>query len=154
MEIKEQITTQIPTDYTPYDQLEICSNMLIGVKKIIDDHGFIPILIGRADTNKPLIWLRTKTRDGQLELVEKNNPLLNTIAVNFYKNDNSLDIILNDRGEKYLILQMEDITDTPRVTRIDLRTLGYNIHGGEEGLMLGNKSVYKNQFQVETLVRI
>lgn len=146
--------TKIPTDYTPFDELMLCGNKLIGVKKIIDDKGFIPILIGKnKKTKRPQIWLNAKTKDGIIQLIDKDRPLINIIDLNDYTNDNQIDIILNNQGEKHIILQIENLDDIPSVTKFDLRTIGYNIYGDAQVLHIGGGGQMRNNsFQVETLI--
>ncbi len=74
--------TQIPVEYIPYNEIILCSNKLISVKKIVDDKGFIPILIGQdKKTKRPLIWLNAKTKEGVIQLIDKNRPLINVIGI-------------------------------------------------------------------------
>jgi hypothetical protein len=150
-----QNKTQIPLEYTPFNEITLCGNRLIGVKKIIDDKGFIPILIGQdKKTKRPLIWLNAKTKDGVIRLIDKSKPLINVIDLNDYSNDNQIDVILNNQGEKHIILQIENLDETPSVTKFDLRTLGYNIYGDENTLNIGGSKMERNSFQVETLIGI
>nr|WP_297787958.1 hypothetical protein [uncultured Allomuricauda sp.] len=147
--------TQIPTEYTPYEEIVLCGNRLINVKKIVDDKGFIPILIGEnKKTKRPLIWLNAKTKDGVIQLIDKSRPLINVIELNDYSNDSQIDVILDNQGDKHIILQIENLEGTPSVTKLDLRTLGYNIFGDENALNIGGNTMQQNSFQVETLIGI
>lgn len=133
----------IPLDYKRYDKIIFCSNTLIEVERIIDDKGFTPILIGKG-TNKPKIWINTKTNNGNIELVRNSVPIVNEIEVNYYENDNTMTINLKMNGSKNLILQVEKLNTTPEVTKFDLRTLGYNIYGDSEKLNVGGATISGN----------
>lgn len=147
--------TQIPSEYTPFDEIILCGNKLIKVKKIVDDKGFIPILIGENKKNrKPQIWLNAKTTDGTIKLIDKNKPLINLIEFNEYSNENQIDIILNNEGEKHIILQIENVGEVPSITKFDLRTIGYNIFGDENELNIGGNKMINNSFQAETLIGV
>lgn len=145
--------TQIPVEYTPFDEIILCSNRLISVKNIIDDKGFIPILIGEdKKTKRPLIWLNAKTKDGVIQLIDKSSPLINIIELNDYSNDNQINVILNNQGDKHIILQIENLDGIPEITKLDLRTLGYNIYGDKNTLNIGGSQMQNNSFQVESLI--
>lgn len=147
--------TQIPTEYNPFDEIILCGNRLLKVKKIVDDKGFIPILIGEnKKTKRPQIWLNAKTKDGVIQLIDKNRPLINLIEFNDYSNDNQIDVILNNQGEKHIILQIENLGEIPSITKFDLRTIGYNIYGDENTLHIGGSQMTKNSFQADTLIGV
>jgi len=147
--------TLIPTEYTPFDEIILCGNKLIKVKKIVDDKGFIPILIGEnKKTKRPQIWLNAKTKDGVIQLIDKNRPLINLIEFNEYSNENQIDVILNNQGEKHIILQIESIGEIPSITKFDLRTIGYNIFGDERALNIGGSQMKNSSFQSETLIGV
>lgn len=147
--------TKIPTEYTPFDEIILCGNRLLNVKKIVDDKGFIPIFIGENKrTKRPQVWLNAKTKDGVIQLIDKNRPLINLIELNEYSNDNQMDVILNNQGEKHIILQIENIGATPSVTKFDLRTIGYNIYGDENTLHIGGNQMTHNSFQADTLIGV
>lgn len=147
--------TQIPTEYNPFDEIILCGNKLLKVKKIIDDKGFIPILIGEnKKTRKPQLWLNAKTKDGVIQLIDKNRPLINLIELNDYSNENQMDVILNNQGEKHIIIQIENIGEIPSITKLDLRTIGYNIYGDENTLNIGASQMTNNSFQAGTLIEV
>ena len=147
--------TQIPIEYTPFEEIILCGNRLIEVKKIIDDKGFIPILIGENKiTKRPQIWLNAKTKDGVIQLIDKNRPLISLIEVNEYSNENQIDVILNNQGEKHIILQIENKGEIPSITKFDLRTIGYDIVGDENALHIGSNQMVNNSFQADTLIGI
>jgi hypothetical protein len=148
-----ELKTQIPTEYTPFDEIILCGNRLIKVKKIVDDKGFIPILIGEnKKTKRPQIWLNAKTNEGVIQLIDKSRPLINLIDLNDYTNDNQIDVILNNQGEKHIILQIENLDNVPSITKFDLRTMGYNIYGDKNTLHIGESEMTNNSFQTETLI--
>ena len=145
--------TQIPREYTPFDEIILCGNTLLYVEKIIDDKGFIPLFIGEDKKSKrPQIWLNAKTKDGVIQLLEKNRPLINLIELNEYTNENQIDVILNNAGEKHIILQIENIGEIPTITKLDLRTIGYNVYGDENTLHIGGSEMTNNSFHTETLI--
>lgn len=145
----------IPEKYIPYDKIILCGNTLIKVIKIIDDKGFVPIFIGKDETNnRPKIWLNAKSKDGVIQLVDENKPLINIVTVNIYKNENQMDVIINNQGEKHILLQIEKLNEVPKITKFDLRTIGYNIYGNELNLNIGQSKMTGSTFQTETLIRL
>lgn len=147
--------TQIPAGYKPYEEIILCGNRLINVNKIFDDNGFIPILIGEDKAKKrPLIWLNAKTKDGVINLIDKSRSLINIIYINDYKNDNQIDVILNDQGEKHIIVQIENLDSIPSITKLDLRTMGYNIYGNENTLNVGGSTLNIGASHVNTLIKL
>lgn len=145
---------QLPEEYQPYDSIVLCGNTLVKVQKIIDDKGFIPLLIGKGKDGTPLVWLKAKTKDGFIDLVDKNIGLINIVSVNIYENENQLDIIINNQGKKYIVLQIEDLNSEPKITKLDLRTIGYNILGDQNELKIGNTIMTGSQFQAQTLIEV
>ncbi len=143
---------QFPAEYTPFDEIILCSNKLNRVQAIIDDNGFFPILIGENKENKkPEIWLNTKTKEGILKLIDKNTSLINLIEINEHLNEDRIDVILNDQGKKQILLQIENFGILPTITKFDLRPIGYNIHGDEKVLCIGTNEMSNSSFHAETL---
>lgn len=143
---------QLPKDYRPFETIVLCGNTLINVEKIIDDKGFTPILIGKDENNPPLIWLKAKTKTGTIELIRKNKALLNIISVNIYKNEKQMDVILNNSGEKHIVLQIENIYEFPVISKFDLRTIGYAVYGDKNELKIGNSFMVNSLFQAKNLI--
>jgi len=146
--------TQIPKDFKNYEQLILSGNTLLNVKTIVDDKGFIPLLIGKDENHNPLIWLKTKSGNGEVALVKRNESLINIIDVNVYKNEKSLNVVLNDKGEKYLLLEIDYKSNIPNITKIDLRQIGYNIYGDETGLNIGSSLIKKNTFHTDIMIGV
>lgn len=51
---------KIPKDYKPLDELNLCGNIIKKSRFIINDDGFIPLLIGKGDDITLRIWLFAK----------------------------------------------------------------------------------------------
>ena len=149
-----EIKPSIPENFKNYEELLLSGNMLLDVKTIVDDKGFIPLLIRKDENNQPLIWLKTKSKNEVIDLVDGNKSLINVIDVNLYKNKKSMDVVLNDNGEKYLLLEIDFKNNIPNITNIDLRQLGYNIYGDEESLNIGTLEIKNNTYQTETMIGV
>lgn len=159
MQTKERNTREngwakfLPADYAPYSKLILCGNTLLNVGKIIDDNGFNPLLIGEnKKNNSPLVWLKSRSNNGFIYLINKSKPLVNIISVNNYSNDKQLDVILENKGEKFILLQIEYCKEIPSVTKVDLRPIGYNFYGDEDSLHIGTSTMSGNTFQADTLI--
>lgn len=149
-----QTSRTMPEDFKNYEELVLSGNILVDVKTIVDDKGFIPLLIRKGENNQPLIWLKAKSKDGEIDLVEKNRSLINVIEVNLYKNKKSMDVVLNHNGDKYLLLEIDYKENIPSITNIDLRQLGYDIYGDDDSLTIGSSKMENNTFHTETMIGV
>jgi len=148
-----EIRPPLPENYTPYNELIICNNILINVIVPIELNKRIPLLIGKGDI--PLVWLSipaTKDASSWQEIVIKNESLNKKIAVITSEKDKSVII----KAGKHIFIHVKKISDEKaEVIGLDLRPLGLNIYGDTKGLYIATYSLSKNTFNnVHTMIGI
>lgn len=132
----------LPKDYRPFQELEICSNRLINVEHFIGIDNFSPLLIGN-DSTKPLIWLFTRiNKQSWIPLVSKNKS--NHTKVFVTEQENSITIIIDG---KTIINAVKESDQKCIVNQLDMRPVGFNFYGNENGLNIGNSQFNGNTFQ-------
>lgn len=135
-------STKIPKGYTPYPEIEICSNKLIGVGNIILIKNIVPLYIGVGDI--PKIWLKAISDI-------KNKTFVDVVEDSISKhpaikiNSNNSEIII--KIEDIVILETSGNSKKRiRVVKLDLRPLGMNIYGDKNVLHAGNSNFSNNTF--------
>lgn len=149
----------IPKEYIPFEELVICSNTMINGKVPFEINKHIPLLIGKA--NFPLIWLyvpRNMELNTWDELVKENNVVNKRQFRNFLieveKRDADNSVMIR-RLEKTIINVRKESDIKANVTALDLRPLGLNIFGNEDGLHVGGQNFVRNTFKnVQTMIAI
>lgn len=151
---KNQITQHIPDSYSHYEKLFFCNNTFINLNQIVNDNGFIPLLIGKGEF--PRIWLYAKNVNNPVALVRDNISFLSQVKVNFYQIEKRMSIeIFNMKNDYIKILEIKSTDNTPNITHLDLRPIGYNIYGDENSLNIGERKFVNNVFQgMHTLIKI
>ncbi|MCX2689630.1 hypothetical protein OO256_01175 [Pseudomonas sp. DCB_CB] len=132
----------LPKNYKAYGQLEVCSNTLKGggVLAVVGDVP--PLLFGRGE--RPMVWLQAPTDftgKNFITLVEasvSSHPSVNVVALGhevkvFVANDEILSIVQMDNNQA-------------KIDHLDLRPIGFNIVGDEEGLQIGGASFATSTF--------
>jgi hypothetical protein len=139
----------LPEGYAPTDQIDLCSNQISNYKFLIDDNGFVPVLIGKGEI--PRVWLFAKQANKQIiTLVDDSVSNLAQIKVDIFSSDKRIEI--EDTQNEVSILKLA-YDQKPIITQIDLRTLGYNVFGDASKLMVGNSSLSGNTFDgVSTVI--
>lgn len=143
----------LPENYTPYNELIICGNILINVKVPIELNKKIPFLIGKGDI--PLIWFSipvTKDAKNWQEIVVKNESLNKKVSIITSEEDSSVIV----KADNHILICVKKISDEKAVVSIlDLQPLGLNIHGDTNGLYIGKSLLSKNTFNnVHTMIGI
>jgi len=132
----------LPKNYKAYGQLEVCSNTLKGggVLAVVGDVP--PLLFGQGD--RPMVWLQAPTDftgKNFITLVEasvSSHPSVNVVALGhgvkvLVANDEILSIVQMDNNKAI-------------IDHLDLRPIGFNIVGDEEGLQIGGASFATSTF--------
>lgn len=129
-------TTDIPSDYEPFEHVELCGNHLQNVRFLVSLKEQHPLLIGKGIV--PYIWLYAP---GSADLsrwtlvVERNTTLSPPFRV-------AVDRLPQTRvrlfGFNRQMLDIEGLApDRIAITQIDLTPIGINVVGGPEGLRVG-----------------
>lgn len=147
------LSSKLPKDYLPFEELEICSNQLINGKIPIEVHKNAILLIGRG--KQPAIWLSgLVTNEGKQfqEIVEKNHSLNKSVDVKVSPENNSTIVKV---GEITIIEATKVLEQKAIVSKMDLRPLGLNIYGDSNGLLVATNKLIGNIFtNVHTMVGI
>lgn len=156
----------LPNDYIPFNEIVFCSNLFINGNVLIQIGNDAILLVGNGEV--PLIWLKYPTNHNNWAyIVEKNTPLhkdisifannrtttmifnlLNTINDNIIKNYN-LDI-------KKTIIKVSKISNKKAIIEeLDLRPIGLEIYGNNDGLNVATNYLKNNSFvNVDTMIKI
>lgn len=134
---------KLPENYKPLNELNICSNKLLGGAKLIGIDGFAPILIG--DGVIPTIWIFGKNQDNKwVGLIKENKSLHPAIQ------------IINDKIKREIVIGIQNTIvlkgkmtsdKVCEVNTIDLRPIGFDIHGKENEFYIANSTFSGNTFQ-------
>lgn len=134
---------ELPKNYKPLDELNVCSNRLLGGAKLIGINGFSPILIG--DGAIPAIWIYGKNEKNKwIELINESKSLHPAIQ------------IINDKINREIVIGIQNTIILKGkmasdkiciVNNLDLRPIGFDIHGKDNNLFIGNSTFSGNTFQ-------
>ncbi len=150
---------ELPPNYIPYEELIICSNVMINGTLPFRIEGYSPFLAGKGEI--PRIWLSAFINPSErrwLNLIVDNqivgNPTFekHPLKLNISKEEKWISVTVGE----YTILHVQKRSETQAIiTRLDLRPLGFNITGNEEGLSIGNSNFRGNRFEnVHTMIAI
>ena len=142
---------KLPSEYTPYNTLNLCSNIASYYRVPIGARNYFPLLIGKGRI--PIIWLAMSNPDNTEEwryLVRMNKSLHPGIIVSVNNSECSVSITSED---KTIISVASQDPDSVTVNSLDLRSIGLNIVGDTNGLNVGGQSLSGNIFSgVGTIV--
>jgi hypothetical protein len=134
---------KLPENYKPLNELNVCSNKLLGGAKLIGIDGFSPILIGNGII--PTIWIFGKNKNNKwVELIKENKSLHSGIQ------------IINDKINREIIIGIQNTIilkgkmtsdKVCEVNTIDLRPIGLDIYGKEKEFYIANSTFSNNTFQ-------
>ena len=114
----------LPTEFTPYKQLEIATNKLVDGVALVSVNGFIPVLIGRGET--PEIWVTIPADQQGKEwrpIVSNNTSLLDVITV--IAKDNVIQVAM----AADIVLEVKEIaSESAEITKCNLRPFGINVY--------------------------
>lgn len=126
-----------------YDQLTICSNLLINTSHILQDsEGWSPFVLRKG--NKPRVWLSAQIQDSEgnkskVQLITDSKVVFDRITLDIsefgfeIKLDNQIIARAGNHTEKSL-----------EVIYIDFRPLGLDVHGENESLTMGGMTMSRN----------
>ena len=150
---------KLPSNYTPYEELVICTNTLINGKVPIEIEKNIPLLIGKGEA--PQIWLSVPGQKGEwIDLIISNKKVkLKTKTLKQYlltTEESAKDKSINVSMWNTKILSVVQETDKKAVvTKLDLRPFNLLIYGDNEGLHIGGQLLRENTMSnVHTMIGI
>ncbi len=134
----------IPSDYKAFQTLTICSNKVLGGGFPFSLGEGLPLLVGNGPS--PVIWIQAVKNVSTKELillVDRNVPTVKGVEVN--KPEEGVIEVFNV-GKKILRVKKTGI-DSAVISFLDLRPLGLNITGNQDGLNISGSSFSRNTFQ-------
>lgn len=150
---------ELPKEYEPYDELIVCSNTLINGLILFEVEGHVPLLVGKGEI--PHIWLDAlikPTGREWISLIENNRIVVESrfrndvLEISISREEGLLKIWV---GKFPILLVKSDSPTKANIKQLDLRPIGLNIYGSEEGLQMGDDRLNKNSFEnVRTMVKI
>ena len=118
---------RLPKHFEPFHELIVCSNTAIDGFTPFRVLDVIPLLVGKGPT--PRVWLNMLSG---LSVVSDNCAKLQNIKVE--ATPSSVTVLL-DTNVILKVVKLAD--DRAEVMELDLRPLGFDIHGNEQGLSVG-----------------
>lgn len=136
------VNSYIPP-FIPFDKIMVCGN-IISAKYLFCIGNYYPIIIGKSSDNKPEVYCYARTKQGIERIVNKNESTHPQVECNNSETMLKFNIKNKDGKETVTFFELL-ISDKyiPEITKLDLRPLGLNIWGGNNGLIVGN-SFYKD----------
>jgi hypothetical protein len=142
----------IPYDYQPFEEVDLCGNILRDVRFLIRLKDQHPLLIGKGTV--PYVWLYAPTSAdlNRWSLVVERNTALSppfrvtvdrmpTTSVRVFGFGKQMLLVVNESPEKIVIPQ------------IDLTPIGINVVGHQGELRVGGKNLVGNTMAgVETFI--
>lgn len=137
------LDNDLPPEYEPYSELSFCGNKFINTRMPLEVSGHPPILIGSGP--EPRVWLSASVGKGKKQwatIVKDNQARYPGVTV---RRPASGTIEILATGKQLLRVTAKS-TSSAEVTTLDLRPLGFNIHGDRAALWIGT-----NQFSSNTI---
>lgn len=132
----------LPTQYRPFKEIDIGTNRLVDGQVLFSINENAPVLIGANGI--PRVWLSipadAKGESWQL-LVRENKSLHPKVAV---KTEG--DSVTIDTPDGVVLRVHKENENLVRVSQINLRPFGINIHGNEQSLTVMNSNLAGNTF--------
>jgi hypothetical protein len=143
---------ELPEDYTPYQQLIVCSNQLHNAQMILEIAGHAPLLVGSGAT--PRLWLSVPTsKEGKewASIVRDSKALHPKVEVT-QEPDGSTVVVA--AGKRILKVRARD-ANSAEIPELDLRPLGFDVHGDERALWVGSNEFSANSvYNVRAMIAI
>lgn len=138
------MTKGIPPDYTPYRELEFCSNHFVNTPIPIEVEGHAPLLVGAGEG--PHVWLSAPTKHDRKRwtfVVAANSPRVPDVRV-----EKPAQGVVEILAAGHKVLQVKETgPDVAAVTELDLRPLGFSIHGNTAMLRIGTNQFSGNRIE-------
>lgn len=132
--------SNLPEGFQPYDKLTLCSNILAGGGHLLEAQGALPIVIGKGPL--PLVWLQAPTdTQGKEFILLVAASVASHPAISVSQSASGVSVFAG--GAPILNVYAPNNTEAV-VDKLDLRPLGYNIHGDSRGLVAGGMKLARN----------
>jgi hypothetical protein len=132
----------LPGNYKPYQELTVCSNLLIGGGHLVVLGEVLPLLVGSGDG--PTIWLQAPTdKSGKTYVPLVTASVASHPAVGVVSDREGLTVSI---GGVPVIHVKQANRDSAVIDLLDLRPVGLNIYGNAESLTAGGATFSHNTF--------
>ena len=134
---------QLPKSYTPYQNLTVCSNTLIGGGNLIAIGEILPLLVGSGEES-PKVWLQAPNQPNGKNYIPLVTASVATHPnINIITNNQSLSISIFET----IIIHITQInSESAIIDQLDLRQIGLNIYGDSNSLVAGGSTFSHNIF--------
>jgi hypothetical protein len=130
-----------PSDYEPFPNVTICSNLIIETRYLLEVGSVHPFLIGQGEV--PLIWIAApvdQNRTSWRYVVERN------VAVHSSFKVSPIDVFPMKvfAGGRLIVELVRNSPSHVEITSLDLSPIGLNIVGNKNGLSVGSNHMSQN----------
>lgn len=147
---KLRMASEMPSDYEPYDEVELCGNRLIKLERWFEVEGAFPIFVGRGYIG-PGLWLRGLFghRNDWQEVVRDNEILIPEVPgfgrVSFAASAGGT-LKLDIGSTCVLACAATSAKRTPRLTvsHLNFHPMRLIIEGGSNGVLIGGTRALGN----------
>lgn len=139
------IEYELPARYSPYRELNVCSNRLVNVRIPILMHENPVLLVGSG--SYPMVWLSAPLEPGARRwgyVVKESKSLNPAVSVHIDRKQKSVNVRIE--GEDVLFVQADSAVRAT-ISRLNLRPIGLAVHGDRQGLQAGGVSLSANTFE-------
>lgn len=135
------LDNDLPVEYEPYGELSFCGNAFINTKMPLEVAGHPPILIGSGP--EPRVWLSASVGKSQKQwaTVVKDNMARYPGVTVLRPKPGTIEI---QAAGKSVVRVTATSPTSAEVTALDLRPLGFNIHGDRATLWIGTNQFSRN----------
>lgn len=136
-------TDSLPPEYRPFQRLDICSNSVFGGSYVALVAEVPPILIGTGAT--PLVWLQARSEANPevfTELVSASVSRHPSIRVTLTEN-----VLAVELGDQPIVVVRQFSFTHAEVERLDLRPIGFHLHGDRDSLIAGSFTLSRSTFR-------
>ena len=139
-----KLPPNLPANYQPFGNLNVCSNTLSGDGGIPFQIGeSYPLLIGWSE-KAPLIWIRApRDPSGKdwIELVSANRVLHQGFQV-----AQEAGLVSVSFQGRLIVTVRQSSKESAQVEALDLRPIGLNVYGSRDGLTAGTVKMDSSAF--------
>lgn len=140
------MSIETPSLYEPYKKLTLCSNLLVNVIVPFAIEERPVLLIGRGGLT-PMVWLAAPTEPSLRIwrfIVDGNKVAHPAVEVQIKVSSRTVQVDI--ASQKALMVRANSI-DEATVEHLDLRPVGLDIQGDENGMRLGGTTMSENHFE-------
>lgn len=137
-----EVDTNSPKGFEPFEQLDVCSNVIVGGGSIIGIKDFAPIRIGKGK-EYPLVWLYVYMRGEWIPVLKANKSRSPELLVT---TNSALHQVVVKSAKTIIVECRMNNEESCSVNRLDLRPLGIDLWGVDDSLFVRNARFSGNFF--------